>query len=144
MLFFNFSDIRLLIIVLVEAFTVGTLSTNCYVASCPDTKEAIVIDPGLDFSSEAQPIYDYIEEAKLKIKYIVNTHCHVDHIMGNAEMKKKTGAKLVIHEVDAQKHHARHPEKDDVEGGDQHRSGIEIAGLGYVVRPSQGGKGPER
>ena len=40
---------------LVETFTVGMLSANCYVASCPNTKEAIVIDPGLDFPSEAKP-----------------------------------------------------------------------------------------
>jgi len=101
MLFFNFSDIRLLIIVLVEAFTVGTLSTNCYVASCPDTKEAIVIDPGLDFSSEAQPIYDYIEEAKLKIKYIVNTHGHEDHVKGNAVFQEKYNVPICIHSLDA-------------------------------------------
>jgi hydroxyacylglutathione hydrolase len=101
MLFFNFSDIRLLIIVLVEAFTVGTLYTNCYLASCPDTKEAIVIDPGLDFSSEAQPIYDYIEEAKLEIKYIVNTHGHEDHVKGNAIFQEKYNVPICIHSLDA-------------------------------------------
>ncbi len=74
---------------LVETFTVGMLSTNCYVASCPETKEAIVIDPGLDFSSEAQPIFDYIEEAKLKVKFIVNTHGHEDHIKGNTRLPRK-------------------------------------------------------
>jgi hydroxyacylglutathione hydrolase len=86
---------------LVETFTVGMLSTNCYVASCPDTKEAIVIDPGLDFSSEAQPIYDYIEEAKLKIKFIVNTHGHEDHIKGNAVFQEKYNVPICIHSLDA-------------------------------------------
>jgi glyoxylase-like metal-dependent hydrolase (beta-lactamase superfamily II) len=57
-----------------EAFTVGMLYTNCYVASCQKTKEAIVIDPGLDFPQEAPPIFDYIEKNGLKIRFIVNTH----------------------------------------------------------------------
>jgi hydroxyacylglutathione hydrolase len=86
---------------LVETFTVGMLSTNCYVASCPDTKEAIVIDPGLDFSSEAQPIYDYIEEARLKVKFIVNTHGHSDHVKGDAVFQEKYNVPICIHSLDA-------------------------------------------
>ncbi len=86
---------------LIETFTVGMLSTNCYVASCPSTKEAIVIDPGLDFSSEAQPIYDYIEEAELKVKFIVNTHGHEDHVKGNAVFQEKYNVPICIHSLDA-------------------------------------------
>ncbi|MGE5575302.1 MAG: MBL fold metallo-hydrolase [Ignavibacteria bacterium] len=86
---------------LVETFTVGMLSTNCYVASCPDTKEAIIIDPGLDYSSEAQPIYDYIEAAKLKVKFIVNTHGHSDHVKGNAVFQEKYSVPIYIHSLDA-------------------------------------------
>ena len=58
----------MLICMLVETFTVGMLSTNCYVASSQETKEAIVIDPGLDFSSEAKPIFDYITARQVKSK----------------------------------------------------------------------------
>jgi hydroxyacylglutathione hydrolase len=86
---------------LVEMFTVGMLSTNCYVASCPNSKEAIVIDPGIDFSSEAQPIYDYIEAAELKIKFIINTHGHPDHIKGNAMFQEKYNVPICIHVLDA-------------------------------------------
>jgi hydroxyacylglutathione hydrolase len=86
---------------LVETFTVGMLSTNCYIASCPDTKEAIIIDPGLDYSSEAQPIYEYIEEAKLKIKFIVNTHGHQDHVKGDIAFQEKYGVPICIHSLDA-------------------------------------------
>jgi hydroxyacylglutathione hydrolase len=86
---------------LIETFTVGMLSTNCYVASCHDTKEAIIIDPGLDYTSEAQQIIDYIEQAQLKIKYIVNTHGHNDHVKGDAILQEKYGVPLCIHKLDA-------------------------------------------
>ena len=41
-----------MVCLLIETFTVGMLSTNCYVACCRDTKQAIIIDPGLDYISE--------------------------------------------------------------------------------------------
>jgi hydroxyacylglutathione hydrolase len=87
--------------VLIETFTVGMLSTNCYVASCHDTKETIIIDPGLDYTSEAQPIIDYLEEAELKIKYIVNTHGHNDHVKGDSIFQEKYGVPICIHKLDA-------------------------------------------
>ncbi len=86
---------------LIETFTVGMLSTNCYVASCHDTKEAIIIDPGVDYTSEAQPIIDYIEQAQLKIKYIVNTHGHNDHVKGDAVFQDKYEVPICIHSLDA-------------------------------------------
>ncbi len=86
---------------LVETFTVGMLSTNCYVANCKQTKEAIVIDPGLDFSSEAQPIFNYIDEAKLKVLFIVNTHGHQDHVKADAMFQKKYSVPICIHSLDA-------------------------------------------
>jgi glyoxylase-like metal-dependent hydrolase (beta-lactamase superfamily II) len=85
----------------IETFTVGMLSTNCYIANCKDTKEAIIIDPGLDFIAEAQPIFDYIDKEKLKIKYIVNTHGHSDHVNGDGVMQKKYAVPVCIHELDA-------------------------------------------
>jgi hydroxyacylglutathione hydrolase len=85
----------------IETFTVGMLSTNCYVASSQETKEAIVIDPGLDFSSEAKPIFDFITEDKLKVKFIVNTHGHDDHIKGDALFQQKYAVPICIHQLDA-------------------------------------------
>ena len=86
---------------LVETFIVGMLSTNCYVASCTQTKEAIIIDPGIDFVSEAQPIFSYIGKENLKIKYIVNTHGHSDHINGDDIMQKKYAVPICIHGLDS-------------------------------------------
>ncbi len=86
---------------LIETFTVGMLSTNCYVVSSFHTKEAIIIDPGIDFPSEAQTIIDYIESAELQIKYIVNTHGHDDHVKGDAFFQEKYPVPICIHTLDA-------------------------------------------
>jgi glyoxylase-like metal-dependent hydrolase (beta-lactamase superfamily II) len=86
---------------LIETFTVGMLSTNCYVVSDHDTKETIIIDPGLDYTSEAYPIMEYIDQAQLKVKYIVNTHGHNDHVKGDAIFQEKYGVPVCIHKLDA-------------------------------------------
>ena len=86
---------------LIETFTVGMLSTNCYVVNSHQTKEAIIIDPGYDFSSEAQQILDYIMQGALKVKLIVNTHGHSDHISGNAFFQEKFNVPIYIHKYDA-------------------------------------------
>lgn len=85
---------------LVETFTVGMLSTNCYLA-CSQDKEVILIDPGLDFSSEAKPIFDRITAGKLKVKFIVNTHGHDDHVKGDALFQQKLRVPVCIHSLDA-------------------------------------------
>jgi glyoxylase-like metal-dependent hydrolase (beta-lactamase superfamily II) len=66
--------------------------------ACDDTKEAIVIDPGGD----APLILDRVKELGLAIKYIVNTHGHIDHIAANRPVKEGTGAQLAIHQDDAE------------------------------------------
>jgi hydroxyacylglutathione hydrolase len=96
---------------LFETFTVGMLSTNCYVASSQETKEAIIIDPGLDLSSEALPILEYIAARKLNVKFILNTHGHDDHIQGNAFFQKKFNVPICIHILD--EHFIEDLEKDN-------------------------------
>jgi hydroxyacylglutathione hydrolase len=86
---------------LIETFTVGGLSTNCYVVSSRKTKDAIVIDPGLDLILEADQIFDYVEQAGLTVKLIVNTHGHSDHINGDAIFQEKYNVPICIHHLDA-------------------------------------------
>lgn len=91
---------------IIKRFTVGWLSTNCYVVGCEETKEAGVIDPGVESDREAEEILDFIKEKGLHIKYIINTHGHSDHTAGNTIMKEATGASILIHENDASRVHA--------------------------------------
>lgn len=82
-------------------FSVGTLGTNCYLIGCEEKREAAIIDPGFDNVKEAEKIMKIAEKEKLHIKYIINTHGHLDHISGNGIFKKMTGAPILIHEDDA-------------------------------------------
>ena len=88
---------------IIKCFTVGSLSTNCYVVGCEETKDAVVIDPGLENEKETEEILNFIKQKSFHLKYIINTHGHPDHIAGNAIIKKATGAPILIHE----KHSAR-------------------------------------
>lgn len=82
---------------LIEHLAVGELGTNCYIIACDETLEAVVIDPG----GNVKKILAKAIENNLKIKYIINTHGHYDHIMGNSELKKATQAEIYIHKLDA-------------------------------------------
>ncbi|MCW4034312.1 MAG: MBL fold metallo-hydrolase [Candidatus Bathyarchaeota archaeon] len=81
-----------------KRFKVGWLSTNCYVLSCEQTKQAAVIDPGIEIEDEAEQILGYIKQNGLQVKYIINTHGHPDHRSGNTVIKKTTNAQVLIHE----------------------------------------------
>lgn len=81
-----------------KQFEVGGFSVFCYLIGDEEAKEGLFIDP----ADDADRLLAEAKSYGLEIRYIVNTHSHVDHVMGNAEMVKKTGAKIVIHEKDAE------------------------------------------
>jgi glyoxylase-like metal-dependent hydrolase (beta-lactamase superfamily II) len=76
---------------------VGPLQVNCFILADDKTREAVVIDPGDD----ASDILKIIGEKGLKVRYIVNTHAHFDHVGANTAIKEATGAELLLHEADA-------------------------------------------
>jgi hydroxyacylglutathione hydrolase len=82
---------------ILKTLPVGPIMANCYIIGCKNTREAAVIDPG----DEADKILMSLAEEKLKVKYILNTHGHFDHVGANRRLKEVTGAPIVIHPEDA-------------------------------------------
>jgi hydroxyacylglutathione hydrolase len=78
-----------------ERLELGPFGTNAYIVGCPGTQEAVLIDaPG-----EPEVITNRLGSAKLK--YILLTHSHIDHIGALAELRAKLGAPLAAHSADA-------------------------------------------
>ena len=75
--------------------TIRCLEDNFSYILIDQNKNACVIDP-----SESAPIINFVEKNNIKIKYILNTHHHYDHIGGNKEIKKKYNAKIVAYKND--------------------------------------------
>jgi glyoxylase-like metal-dependent hydrolase (beta-lactamase superfamily II) len=78
---------------IIESVVVGPLESNCFIIAEENTREAMVVDPG----DEPDRILDLITGNDFKVKYIVCTHAHFDHVGAVPEIKKETGAKIVIH-----------------------------------------------
>ena len=72
------------------------LQCNCHIVGDPETREAIVIDPGDD----AGRILEVIERHRLKVTAIVITHAHIDHVIGLHRMQEATGAPVYLHADD--------------------------------------------
>jgi glyoxylase-like metal-dependent hydrolase (beta-lactamase superfamily II) len=75
---------------------VGMLQCNCSIFGDESTREAIVVDPGDDIDS----IEERLRANGLKVKAIVVTHAHIDHIGGAHELKRRTGAPVYMNAAD--------------------------------------------
>jgi len=83
----------------IQSFTFNPFSENTYVLS-DETGETIIIDPGCYDREEFQELYDYIENSGLKPVQIVNTHAHIDHVLGIADVKRKYNIPFSLHQLD--------------------------------------------
>jgi hydroxyacylglutathione hydrolase len=81
---------------IVACVTVGAFQENCYLYACPETHEAVIIDPG----DEAESILRTIAELELIPRYILNTHGHIDHICAIDAVSAVFPVPLAIHPAD--------------------------------------------
>jgi glyoxylase-like metal-dependent hydrolase (beta-lactamase superfamily II) len=80
-----------------EILPVGVLACNCSIFGDEQTREALVVDPGDDIAR----ILEILERHGLKVKAIVITHAHIDHIGGAQKLKQATGAPVYMNPADS-------------------------------------------
>ena len=78
---------------ILKKLVVGALGVNCYIIGSEDTRECAIIDPG----GNANKIINVIEKDNLKVKYILLTHGHGDHIGGVPQLKKHFKCDVLVH-----------------------------------------------
>jgi len=88
---------------LLEALEVGPFMANCYLVACPRTKESLVIDPG----GEGPLIIARAGKLALKVRYIINTHAHIDHVGANAAVSEAFAVPVLGHKADLPLFHSR-------------------------------------
>jgi len=76
-----------------DQIPVGSYRNFSYIVADLSTLNASIIDPAWEIES----LLSRIREKKLMLKYVINTHAHFDHVQGNVEVKRRTGAKIVMH-----------------------------------------------
>jgi len=80
----------------IKAFTFSPISENTYVLYNNDGK-AIIIDPGCYFPNEQETLKDFLTDNSLTPVYLLNTHCHLDHVFGNKWVHENYGLEPHLH-----------------------------------------------
>ena len=76
-----------------EILPVGLLHCNCSILGDPETREALVLDPG----DEVDRILAVLSRHGLAVRAIVSTHAHIDHVGGLSKLQQVTGAPVLMH-----------------------------------------------
>jgi len=85
----------------VRSFTFNVFDEKTYVIWDDELKEAAIVDAGNSDAGEDKILFDFIDENSLKVKYLINTHCHIDHILGCDSVKKKFNPDFLIPEKES-------------------------------------------
>lgn len=80
----------------IRKFTFNSFQENTFILS-DDSKEALIFDPGCSTPTEETELKSYVEELDLKPVRLINTHCHIDHILGNKFVSETWNLPLEAH-----------------------------------------------
>ncbi|MCC6834315.1 MAG: MBL fold metallo-hydrolase [Cytophagales bacterium] len=83
----------------IQTFTFNPFQENTFVLF-DETGEAVVVDPGCYEAEEKAELVQFIDRNNLSVKLLLNTHCHIDHVLGNTFIKTKYNVPFLIHEKD--------------------------------------------
>jgi hydroxyacylglutathione hydrolase len=83
----------------IKLFVFNDFQENTYVLS-DETRECIIIDPGCNDLQEQKELTDYIEKNQLNPVNVLNTHCHIDHVLGCKFICEKYNIPLIAHKED--------------------------------------------
>ena len=84
----------------VKQFTLNPFSMNCYIYYDEATGDGVIIDPAAFSQSEKDIVTKFIHDNGIKVKYIINTHGHIDHILGNKFAKDTLNVPIYMHKDD--------------------------------------------
>lgn len=84
----------------IKKFIVNPFHINSYIYYDEQSSEGIIIDPAAFYNQEEKKILDFINKNNITIKYIIDTHGHIDHVLGNHFAKKNFNCDLLIHKDD--------------------------------------------
>ena len=83
----------------IKSFTFNPFQENTYIVY-DETKECLIIDPGCYTDAERKELNDFIEEKELTPIKLINTHCHIDHVLGNKFISEHWDLELYMHKED--------------------------------------------
>jgi len=84
----------------IQKFIFNSFSENTYLIWDENSMEALIIDPGCHSRDEEETLVQFIADNKIRIKFMINTHCHIDHVLGNRFIKEKFNPLFLAPEKD--------------------------------------------
>lgn len=83
----------------IKSFVFNPFQENTYILY-DETGACVIIDPGCYEPEEKSELERFISSHNLKVQLLLNTHCHIDHVLGNSFVKEKYGTKLLLHKTE--------------------------------------------